>query len=103
MLNQTTVSLHVLSRHNSLTGVTAGHLLRHQTIHNMRKATQEEVKRWDFNPAYGRYGLLDKSKDSLFFTADTLLACTDTLNRMTPQHPKYNDMELVVAPDPVAE
>lgn len=64
----------------------------------MRTLTKEEVTK--YQPAHtSKYALLDKSRESIFLDSDTQEFCEETLRRMTPEHPKYKDMELVKIPE----
>lgn len=60
----------------------------------MRIITQEQAVKYEMDK-YGKYALLDKSKDDIFLYAGSEEVCNQTLERMTPAHPKYNDMEVI--------
>lgn len=65
----------------------------------MRTLTKEESEELGLGYYPGaQYCLLDTKKNSIFLSSDTLEGCTDALRRMTPEHPKYKDMELVKTP-----
>lgn len=69
----------------------------------MRTLTQKEVQDAGGNCYGSSYALYDNSKRSFFLTSDKVEHCEDALKRMTPQHPKFNDMEIVALPTVTAK
>lgn len=47
-----------------------------------------------------KFGLWDKEKKCFFLTSDTKEACIESLNKMTPLHPRFKYMQLITRPNP---
>lgn len=63
---------------------------------DVRLVTEKEAEEMAFMKGlYGQYGLWDKEKKQLFLTTHSLEICEDTLDIMTPAHPRYPHLEIV--------
>lgn len=59
-----------------------------------RVLTEQEVTKYQMTNGEN-FGLLDTEKQTIFIGSDTVDFCIESLQRMTPQHPRYKFMELV--------